>query len=97
MPKPPRFALSMQRELTCERRDERRAHRALSKEISDQIGNSERDDERVHVVAGAEQRGEDLIAHEAEDATRKRGHSSQAGGSGERDFCDGLIAEHGKS
>ena len=62
---------------------ERGAHRAFGEQIADEIGNAERDDERVHLVAGAEERGEHLIADEAENAAGERGGAGEAGRSRE--------------
>ena len=45
------------------------------------FGNAERDDEGVHLVAGAEERREHLIASQAEDAAGERGRAGHAGGS----------------
>ena len=69
---PPRRWLAVQRQVAREGRDEGRAHRAFGEEIADQIGNAERDVERVHLVAGAEERRQHLIADETEDAARQR-------------------------
>ena len=62
---------------------ERGAHRAFGEEIAHEVGNAERDDERVHLVAGAEERGEHLIAREAEEAAGERGGAGDAGGARE--------------
>ena len=70
---PPRVGLAVQRQVTGEGRHERGAHRAFGEEIAHEVGNPERDDERVHLVAGAEERGEHLVADEAEDAAGQRG------------------------
>jgi len=64
----PRVVLAVQRETPRERRHERRAHRAFGEEITNKIGNPERDDERVHVAACAKERCEYLIASESENA-----------------------------
>ncbi len=66
-------------EVAGERRDERRAHRAFGEEISQEVGNAERHVEGVHVVARAEQRGQDDFAGDAEHATRHGGRANQAG------------------
>ena len=44
------------RQLSRERRHERGAHRAFGKQVAQQVGDAERDDEGVHRVAGAEER-----------------------------------------
>ena len=67
-----------------ERRHERGAHRAFGEQIADEVGNAERDDEGVHVVARAEDRGEHLIADEAEDAAGERRGAGQAGRTGKQ-------------
>ena len=85
VPEPPRVMFAVQREMTREGRHERGAHRAFGEQIAHQIRNPERDDERVHVVAGAEQRREHLIAGEAEDAAGERRRAGEAGGSSQPD------------
>ncbi len=52
-------------------------HRAFADQVAKQIGNAERDDERVHVVAGAEERREHLIAGEAEQTAGQRRDAGQ--------------------
>jgi hypothetical protein len=47
------------------------------------FGYAERDDERVHLVAGAEKPGQHLVAAEAEEAARERGDAGNAGVTGE--------------
>ena len=58
--------------MTGERGDERGAHRALREEIADEIGNSERDEVRVHLIAGAEERREQRLAGETEQTADQR-------------------------
>src|SRR5439155_14357890 len=48
-----------------------------------EIGNPESDDERVHLGSGAEDAGEHLIPHEAEDAAGKGGEAGGRGGARE--------------
>ena len=51
-----------------------------AKEVANEIRDAERDDEGVHLVAGAEEGGEHLIAREAENAAGECGGAGQAGG-----------------
>jgi hypothetical protein len=76
---PPRVVFSVQSELLREGRHERRTHRAFRKQIAHEIGDAERDDERVHFIAGAEERGQHLIACKAENAAGERGRAGDAG------------------
>ena len=66
-----------------EGRDERGAHRAFGEEIADEVGDAERDQERVHRVAGAEVVREDLVAHQPEDAAGHGGQAEDAGRAGQ--------------
>ena len=75
----PRVVFAVQREAPREGRHERRAHGPFGEEIPDEIGNAERDDERVHVAAGAEERRQHLIAGESEDAAGQGGGAGDAG------------------
>ena len=55
------------------------AHRAFGEEVPDQIRDAERDNERVHLVAGPEETSQDLIASEAKDAAGEGCGTGQAG------------------
>ena len=79
----------MQREVARERRHERGAHRAFGEEVAHQVGNAEGDEVGVHLVARAEQRGEHLLAHEAEEAAGERGGAGET--CGVRDAVGRLI------
>src|SRR4029079_6898387 len=68
----PRLVLASQRHLTRKGRDKRGAHRAFGEQIADKIRDSDGDDEGVHLVAGAEDCGENLIAYEPQDAAGER-------------------------
>ena len=50
------------------RRDEGRGKRPLGEEISQQVGNAEGGLEGVRIEPRPQERGEDLLAHETEDA-----------------------------
>src|SRR5439155_12518531 len=80
---PPRPAFSMEGEMSRERRDERRTQRAFREQIANKIRQSKCDDERVHVVAGAEQDGKRLLAGEPENPAGERGGGGNTGGSRE--------------
>ncbi len=69
----------MKRQVARKRGNKRGTHRPFREEIADEIGNPERDNERVHLVAGAEQRREDLLAGEPEGAAGQRGRTAQTG------------------
>ena len=85
-----RFTVNGQ--LTREDWHERGAHRAFRKQIADEIGNPERDEERVHLVAGAKDRRQHLFAHKPKNAARERGHTGDAGGSRQAEIrCGGCV------
>ena len=69
--------------MSRERRDERRTQRAFREQIANEIRQSKCDDERVHVVAGAEQGGKHLLADEPENPAGERGGGGNTGGSRE--------------
>jgi hypothetical protein len=75
---PPRGLLALQRQHARERRHEGGAHRAFGEQIAHQIGKAEGDDERVHVVAGAEGRGEHLIASQPEQTAGERRQAGES-------------------
>jgi hypothetical protein len=79
LPEAPRVVLSAQREMPGEGGHEGGAHRPFGEEIADQIRNAERHDEGVHLVAGAEQRRQHLIASQTEEPTGQRGGAGDAG------------------
>ena len=71
----------MKGEVPRERGHERGTHRAFGEEIAYEVGYSERDDKRVHFVAGPEQACQDLIASQSEHAACEGGRARQARGS----------------
>jgi hypothetical protein len=78
VPEPPCRVLTLESQLPCKGGHEGRTHRALREQIAHQIRDAERDHERIHVVAGAEEGGEDLIAAQPEDAARERRRAGHA-------------------
>ena len=76
---PPRRLFAGQREISRERGHEGRAHRAFGKQIPEEVGNAECDVIRVSRGAGPEERRDDLLADDAEDAARHRGDSGRCG------------------
>ena len=71
----------MSRSREC--RHERGAHGAFGEQIANEVGDAERHDEGVHVVARAEDGGEHLIAEQAENPADERRGAGQAGRAGE--------------
>ena len=80
---PPGIGLAVQGQMASEGGDERGAHGAFSEEIADEVGNPERDEVRVHLVARAEVRGEQRFADEAEQTADQRRGARQARGTRE--------------
>ena len=76
----PRVVFAVEREPARERRHERGAHGAFREQVANEVRDAERHDEGVHVVAGAEDGGEHLIAQQAENAAGECGGAGQAGG-----------------
>ena len=63
-----------------EGRHERLRQRPLGEEIAQEVGDAERHDERVGEHRRAEQRGEQLLADQAEQAREHRGRRDEPGG-----------------
>ena len=79
---PSRHALSRdaERELSREGGHERRAHRAFGEEIPQQVGDSERHVEGVHLIARAEERSQDDPARDTQHPARQGGRADETGG-----------------
>ena len=86
---PERFLFAFLLQGLGESRDERRRQRALGEQVAQQIGHAKRGEKGVVLQAGAEQAGEDLVAHQTEHAARHHGEADDAGVA--RDVGAGLL------
>ncbi len=71
--------------------DESGGERAFREEIAQHVGRAKRGQERVHVAAGAKERGDDDLPDQAENPAAQNGDADNAG----RARADALSRDHG--
>ena len=89
---PPRGRPAVGLDDACKRRHEGRAHRSFGEEIAKQVGNSEGDEIRIEVVAGAEHVCQHLVANQSQHPARHGGRADDAGRT--REFPGSMLTAH---
>ena len=82
----PGVSFGAKRVILGEDRDERRRHRALGEQLTEQVRNPVGDKKRIRGRGRAEQTRENHVSDKAEDAAGKRGRADQSGG-----LCEGAV------